>query len=103
MTQATLVAAFDRTRLNEQQNRVFHACTTPDGAWNTLQEIQGVIFFLYEKRDPEASISARLRDLRKAGLTVERRRRGDPRAGIHEYRVLVPAVLTDEKAWGLVP
>ena len=41
--------------------------------------------------DPEASISARLRDFRKHGLSVERRRRGDPRAGLWEYRVLVPA------------
>lgn len=39
---------------------------------------------------PEASASARLRDLRRAGLTVERRRRGDPKAGLWEYRVGLP-------------
>jgi hypothetical protein len=31
---------------------------------------------------------ARLRDLRRLGWTVDRRRRGNPKAGLHEYRVL---------------
>ncbi len=55
-----------------------------DGQWRTLEEIQG------RAGGTEASVSARLRDLRKAkhgGYTVERRRRGELAAGLHEYRV----------------
>lgn len=53
-----------------------------DGRWRTLGEIS-----LALRRYPEASISARLRDLRKprfGGWTVERRYAG---GGIWEYRV----------------
>jgi hypothetical protein len=51
-----------------------------DGFWYTLQEISLAV------KAPEASVSARLRDLRKPpfNLIVERRRRS---AGTHEYRV----------------
>ena len=56
-----------------------------DSEWRTLSEIRKKI-----GRGSEASLSARLRDLRKpkfGGLTVERRRRGDPSLGLWEYRV----------------
>jgi hypothetical protein len=86
---STYVPEFDRERLNAQQGRVYDA--TSPGGWATLGEIQAFVWLQTGHRDPEASISARLRDLRKAGCTVERRRRGDPRAGLWEYRVLVPA------------
>jgi hypothetical protein len=79
-------ATFDRTldapRLNTQAQRVFDALA--DGAWRTLREIAA------KTGDPEASISARLRDLRKlafGGHKVDRRRRGDPKAGVWEYRL----------------
>jgi hypothetical protein len=56
------------------------------GPWRTLGEIAHAL-----GRGSEAGISARLRDLRKdipgGGLTVERRRRGDPKKGLYEYRV----------------
>lgn len=55
-----------------------------DSAWRTLPEIEAIT------HDPQASVSARLRDLRKekfGGYTVERRRRSE---GLHEYRVLMP-------------
>lgn len=52
--------------------------------WRTLSEIASATGF------HEASISARLRDLRKprfGSYTVERRRRGEVGRGIFEYRV----------------
>lgn len=54
-----------------------------DGEWRTLGEIKEAIGF-----GGEASISARLRDLRnKHGFCVQRRRRGEPSAGLFEYKV----------------
>lgn len=55
-----------------------------DGRWRTLQQIRSAV------GGSEASISARLRDLRKSrwgAFVVERRRRGDPKRGIFEYSV----------------
>lgn len=55
-----------------------------DGKFRTLAEISEAV------GSPEASVSARLRDLRgvRGGrLLVERRRRGEPRHGHFEYRV----------------
>lgn len=57
-----------------------------DGKWRTLAELR----FDTGEKYTESNLSARLRDLRKeifGGLTVELRRRGDPKRGIHEYRV----------------
>jgi hypothetical protein len=54
-----------------------------DGAWRTLQQIHGIT------KDPEASISAQLRHLRKArfgGHAVEKEYLGD---GLYRYRLLV--------------
>jgi len=55
-----------------------------DCQWRTLAEIQTKV------GGSEASVSARLRDLRKSklgGYTVERRRDGKPELGIWEYRL----------------
>ncbi len=77
---------FDATRLRGEMARVYNIIK--DHQWRTLYEIHlatGV------HGDPEASISARLRDLRKAKFgshTVNRRRRGDPKRGIFEYQLL---------------
>lgn len=73
---------FDRDRLNAQLARVYDLMV--DGRWRTLAEIETAT------GDPQASVSARLRDLRKrkfGGFTVERRRRGEAKMGIWEYRV----------------
>ena len=78
----TYVRRFDYARLNAQQARVFDAIS--DGQWRTLREISAAT------GDPEASISARLRDFRKpdfGGLDIERRRRGTDAEGLHEYRI----------------
>lgn len=80
----TYVPQFDRERLNAQQRRVFDLML--DGKWRTLEEIHK------KTHDPEASISARLRDLRnKFAFTVDRRRRGDPKNGLFEYQLLLVA------------
>ena len=74
---------FDFDRLNKQQARVYRAVSS--GCWLTLREISDIT------GDPEASISARLRDFRKSefgGLTIERRRRGEPKRGLFEYRLV---------------
>lgn len=49
-----------------------------DGRWRTLADISAYC------RGTEASVSARLRDLRKMGYVVDRRRVGP---GLFEYRV----------------
>lgn len=76
----TYQRALDHERLGNQFLRV--ARLMGDGGWKTLAEISGTT------GDPEASVSARLRDLRKAkfgGHTVERERLGQ---GLFRYRLI---------------
>ena len=78
----TFVHEFDFKRLNKQMRRVFVAMVS--GEWRTLGEIAA------QTKDPEASVSARLRDFRKPKFgtwIVKRRRRGDPSDGLFEYRL----------------
>ena len=82
----TFDPALDGLRLAKQSSAVHDHMR--DGAWRTLAEISAAT------GAPEASASARLRDLRRMGFTVDRRRRGDLARGLHEYRVL---------AWEAVP
>lgn len=82
----------DAPRLTKQMQRVFDLMA--DGRWRTLREISQAT------GDPEASVSAQLRHLRHGRrfgqerwtprYPVERRRRGNPGAGLWEYRVLLP-------------
>lgn len=58
-----------------------------DGGWRTLAEIAALIHARFGQRCAETGISARLRDLRKMGRTVESRRRGGA-GGLYEYRVV---------------
>lgn len=79
----TFSPRFDRERLGAQLRRVFEFMEK--GGWYTLGEIAR-----HTGDASEAAISARLRDLRKpkfGGFTVERRRRGEPRNGLWEYRL----------------
>jgi hypothetical protein len=76
----TFDAKRDRKRLDGQAGDVF--ALMRDGEWRALHQISHIT------GHPEASISARLRDLRKpqlGGFTVERRRN---EAGLFLYRVL---------------
>ncbi len=70
----------DFVRLTGQIERVFRLMN--DGKWRTLGEIERVT------RDPQASISAQLRHLRKTKFgshVVNKRRRGDRTSGLFEY------------------
>ena len=83
----TFDAELDGKRLGKQLGAVVKLMR--DRQWRTLEEIQRAIGF-----GSEASISARLRDLRKPKFgshAVDRRRRGDPKKGLFEYRVHVGA------------
>ena len=84
---ATYVASLDKVRLNAQLKRVVRAMR--DGRWRTLAEIERIT------GDGQASVSARLRDLRKekfGASKLDRRRRGEEQRGLHEYRIEVSAV-----------
>ena len=77
---------FDQERLTGQIARIYELMS--DGEWRTLSEIAA------ETGDPQASISAQLRHLRKprfGAFIVERQSRGDRATGLYEYRVLPPA------------
>jgi hypothetical protein len=72
---------FDDARLDKQLGRVWSV--VQDGRWRTLREIA------LRTHDPEASISAQLRHLRKprfGGYIIEKRNRGDRARGLYEYR-----------------
>jgi len=76
----------DRARLTKQHEQIRDLML--DGKWRTLGEIAELT------GQPEASISAQLRHLKKArfgGYEVPKQRRGNERRGLWEYRVLAPA------------
>lgn len=83
----TFAATLDAKRLGAQLTRVIAAMS--DGRWRTLSEIQAHILKTTGKRDPEASLSARLRDIRKLwgeDAMESRRRTEDGVDGLWEYR-----------------
>lgn len=74
----------DDPRLSGQIRRIYDLML--DGQWRTLAEIAATT------GDPEASVSAQLRHLRKKRFgahTVERQHRGDKSRGLYEYRLTV--------------
>ena len=80
----TYVPNYDKARLKGQSGRIFDLMS--DGAWRTLAEINEAT------NAPEASASAALRSFRRVDMgshIVQRRRRGNPRMGLHEYRLIV--------------
>ena len=75
----------DMDRLNDQMKRVYSVMK--DSNWRTLAEIASAT------GDPEASVSARLRDFRKArfgSFQVNRRRKSK---GTYEYQILLEGML----------
>ena len=79
---ATYEPRADHVRLTKQLAVV--AAVMSDGKWHTLSAIASITGCNH------ASISARLRDLRKTkfgGYTVERRRAANVESGLFEYRV----------------
>lgn len=78
----TFSRARDGERLSRQARAVWNAMR--DKRWRTLPELASVL------GEPQQSISARLRDLRKprfGGLDVQRQYAGN---GVWAYRVLTP-------------
>ena len=76
--------ALDHARLKGQIMRVFMVMRR--GAWMTLGEIARVT------GDPESSISAQLRHLRKEKFgshQVDKRRRGNDKSGLWEYQLTI--------------
>ena len=74
----------DSLRLTGQIKRVHDVMI--DGKWRTLAEIESLT------SDPQASISAQLRHLRKerfGGFIVEKQPRGARTHGLFEYRLMV--------------
>lgn len=81
---ACYVPMYDKGRLWTQHNRIFFLMQ--DSEWRTLGDIER------HTGDPQASISATLRDFRKERFgshTVNKRRLGDPRRGLFEYKLIL--------------
>ncbi len=79
---ATYDSAFDQSRLTGQILRVYRAMC--DGHWRTLSEIEQMT------GDPQASISAQLRNLKKLDFgshQLEKRARGERTFGLWEYKL----------------
>ena len=77
------VPKYDQKRLTGQIKRVYDLMK--DGRWRTLTEIAT------ETKDPEASVSAQLRHLRKPRFgshIVDKRSRGDRSLGLYEYQLI---------------
>ena len=74
----------DFERLSGQICRIYHLMK--DGKWRTLTDIQN------ETKDPQASISAQLRHLRKERFgshTINKQRVGDEKQGLFEYQLII--------------
>lgn len=78
---ATFDPRLDGARLGRQLEVVYRAMA--DSAWHTPAEIEAATGANW------ASASARLRDMRRRGHEVQRRRREPAGAGIWEYRLVV--------------
>lgn len=81
---AVYESKFDLERLTGQLQRVFNLMR--DGKWRTLEEISKAT------GDPQASVSAQLRHLRKPRFgahEVNKRARGERSRGLFEYQLVV--------------
>lgn len=78
------VPELDRRRLVGQLLRVYELMS--DNQWRTLDEISN------KTKDPHASISAQLRNLRKerfGSYIIDKRRRGEGTSGLWEYKLII--------------
>jgi hypothetical protein len=92
---STLDPKLDGERLARQLDRVREYMLTrcPYNPWRTLGEMREYLWLTYGQIASEAGISARLRDLRREGLIVDRRRRT---RGQFEYSVSKAASKAEE-------
>ncbi len=84
------VPELDNKRLTKQHIRIRDLML--DGKWRTLAEISDTT------KDPEASVSAQLRHLRKerfGSWVLEKRVRGDRTNGLFEYKLNKPGFSSD--------
>jgi len=92
MEKTGYVPSLDRERLEDQLHDILGSMLLASAAdkWLTLREI----WQLKKGRYGESSISAQLRNLRKAPYRykVEKRRRGEPGRGVWEYRCTKPVL-----------
>lgn len=80
---STFDPALDGERLNRQEALVYDVMK--QGGWWTLREIAD------ETGQPEASISARIRDFKNIHhMKTDKRRRGEETRGLWEYRITQP-------------
>jgi len=81
----------DDDRLNDQYHRIFNLMS--DGKWRTLQEIS------FTTGDPQASVSAQLRHMRKprfgAHIVRKQRVQGRETQGLFEYQLSVKGRLSE--------
>jgi hypothetical protein len=81
------LTAADHQRLGTQLDRLLSVVR--DGSWWTVEQLQDEIFGRFQIRDPQASLSAQLRNARKekhGGYTIERRRVGN----FWQFRCVLP-------------
>lgn len=105
----TYVPEFDHDRLKGQMLRVYKLLSffgKGHQLWLSLADLER------GTGDPQASISARIRDLRKAKFgshNVHKRRRGNPSMGVWEYLLHQPmcqcslCIDTDDPLQGSLP
>jgi hypothetical protein len=89
---ATFDIGRDEARLGRQLDRAL--ALMQDGAWRTLRQIADAA------GGSEASVSARLRDLRKFRFGAYRVLRQDRGGGLWVYRVLPPLPSGQGVLWG---
>lgn len=85
------VPEYDDIRLTGQLKRVYNAML--DGKWRTLSEIEKLT------GDPQASISAQLRHLRKPRFgnhEINKRPRGERKDGLFEYQLILNTIIKPE-------
>jgi hypothetical protein len=93
IAEPTFIRAIDGERLGKQLGAT--VIIMASGRWLTLAEISAAIHEAFPSiHAPEASVSARLRQMRTLRWTINRRRRwvwvGDPKAGLWEYQAVMP-------------
>ena len=89
MSAATLELCFERALDGERLGKQLGATIVimMPGMWKTLSEISAAIHDAFPSiHAPEASVSARLRQMRTLGWTINRRRRGVGPVAIEHHR-----------------
>ena len=87
------IEKFDGARLRSKQEKVRDFMLASNCRFQTLEEIKSSLEVRFGERFPAPSLSASLRHLRKrrfGSYVLDKRHRGDPSAGLWEYRLFAP-------------